>query len=56
MYLIYINKVGKDWEGNYIYEFLFSSQYFFNSSSFNATEISFRLKILIEISSSKKIN
>jgi hypothetical protein len=25
MKLIYINKVGKDWEGNFIYEFLFSS-------------------------------
>lgn len=25
MKLIYINKVGKDWEGNYIYEFLFSN-------------------------------
>lgn len=24
MKLIYINKIGKDWEGNYIYEFLFS--------------------------------
>ena len=24
MKLIYINKVGKDWEGNYMYEFLFS--------------------------------
>jgi hypothetical protein len=24
MFLIYINKVGKDWEGNYYYEFLFS--------------------------------
>jgi hypothetical protein len=24
MHLIYINKVGKDWEGNYMYEFLFS--------------------------------
>lgn len=23
MKLIYINKIGKDWEGNYIYEFLF---------------------------------
>lgn len=25
MKLIYINKVGKNWEGNYIYEFLFSN-------------------------------
>ena len=24
MKLIYINKIGKDWEGNYIYQFLFS--------------------------------
>lgn len=24
MYLIYVNGVGKDWEGNYYYEFLFS--------------------------------
>jgi hypothetical protein len=24
MKLIYINRVGKNWEGNYIYEFLFS--------------------------------
>ncbi len=26
MKLIYINKVGKDWEGNYMYEFLFSDK------------------------------
>lgn len=25
MKLIYINKIGKDWEGNYIYQFLFSN-------------------------------
>ena len=25
MKLIYINKVGKGWEGDFIYEFLFSS-------------------------------
>ena len=24
MKLIYINKIGQDWKGNYIYEFLFS--------------------------------
>ena len=25
MKLIYINKVGEDWKGNYVYEFLFST-------------------------------
>lgn len=24
MYLVYINKIGQNWKGNYIYEFLFS--------------------------------
>lgn len=25
LYLVFINKVGEDWEGNYIYEFIFSN-------------------------------
>ena len=25
LYLIYINSVGKDWQGNYLYEFLYSN-------------------------------
>jgi len=25
MYLVYINKIGQNWKGNYIYEFLFSN-------------------------------
>jgi hypothetical protein len=24
LYLIYINNIGKDWKGNYLYEFLYS--------------------------------
>ncbi len=24
MYLVYINKIGQNWKGNYVYEFLFS--------------------------------
>lgn len=26
LYLIYINNVGKDWQGNYLYEFLYSDK------------------------------
>ena len=26
LYLIYINNVGKDWQGNHLYEFLYSNK------------------------------